>query len=97
MSIYREVVAQHLQKGVTQPNFKVFSLPLNFGPVEASLDLYYNEPPLLAANAFCLEHSEAVVKTETSVALCTETVVSMLMKVLNGVENSNFFFSNNKQ
>jgi hypothetical protein len=73
--------------------FKVFSLPLNFGPVESSLDLYYNEPPLLAANAFCLEHSETVVKTGTSIALCTETVVSMLMRVLNGVENSNFFLN----
>ena len=69
--------------------FKLFQLPLNFGSVEANLDLYYEEPPLLAANAFCIQHSESVYKTNSSIALCTDTVVTILIRVLNGVENSN--------
>ncbi len=67
--------------------FKIFSLPFTLGSVEKSLDLYYEEPPLLAANAFCLENSKMILQAKSSIALCTDTVVDMILRVLNGVES----------
>eukprot|EP00944_MAST-04C_sp_MAST-4C-sp1_P001925 g1925.t1 len=67
--------------------FKIFSLPFTLGSVEKSLDLYYEEPPLLAANAFCLENSNLILQAKSSIALCTDTVVNMILRVLNGVES----------
>ena len=67
--------------------FKIFSLPFTLGSSEKSLDLYYEEPPLLAANAFCLENSNLILQAKSSIALCTDTVVDILLRVLNGVES----------
>lgn len=75
-------------KRYVSENSKLFEIPFSIGKLQAPISIHYQQPPLLAANAFCLEHLEAVYKSKSSVALCTDTIVEILLRILDQVQAS---------
>ena len=73
-------------KRYSETGSKLFEVPFNVGKVEAPISIYYQQPPVLAANAFCLEHATAVYGSKSSIALCTDTVVEIVLRILDQVE-----------
>jgi hypothetical protein len=69
-------------------NSKLFEVPFSIGKMQAPISIHYQQPPLLAANAFCLQHADAVYQSKSSIALCTDTIVEILLRILDQVQAS---------